>query len=182
MIGDKPVYDFTSALQGQAAGVQITTDNGLAGAPTTVRIRGTKSLSNSAEPLYVIDGVPIISYDISNAEGSSGYNVSPLQNINPADIESVVVLKDAAASAIYGSRGANGVIVVTTKQGHAGKSKVDFSFQTGLSQAAHVISIMDASQYIQMYDQAFTMTFRMLPAPCLYPADSLRQLLPIRTG
>jgi len=154
VIGDKPVYDFTSALQGQAAGVQITTDNGLAGATTTVRIRGTKSLSNSAEPLYVVDGVPIISYDISNAEGADGYNVSPLQNINPADIASVVILKDAAATAIYGARGANGVIVITTKQGNAGKTKVDVSFQTGMSQAAHVISLLDGPQFEKLYTEA----------------------------
>lgn len=155
VVGDKPVYDFTSALQGQAAGVQITTDNGLAGAATTVRIRGTKSLTNSAEPLYIIDGVPIISYDISNAEGADGYNVSPLQNINPGDIANIVILKDAEATAIYGARGANGVIIVTTKQGSAGKTKVDFSFQTGMSQAAHVVSLLDAQQFIQVYNQAY---------------------------
>jgi TonB-dependent SusC/RagA subfamily outer membrane receptor len=135
-LADKPVYDFTSSLQGQAAGVEVTTDNGLAGATTTVRIRGTKSLSNSAEPLYIIDGVPIVSYDISNADATSGYNISPMSSIDPADIESVVILKDASATAIYGSRGANGVIVVTTKHGKAGKPKVDVSFTTGLSQAA----------------------------------------------
>jgi len=154
VIADKPVYDFTSSLQGQAAGVQITTDNGLAGATTTVRIRGTKSLSNSAEPLYVIDGVPIVSYDISNADATSGYNISPMSSIDPNDIESVVILKDAAATAIYGSRGANGVIVVTTKQGKSGKPKVDFSFNTGMSQAAHVISILDGPQYQKLYTEA----------------------------
>ena len=154
VIADKPVYDFTSSLQGQAAGVQITTDNGLAGATTTVRIRGTKSLSNSAEPLYVVDGVPIVAYDISNADATSGYNISPMSSIAPNDIESVVILKDAAATAIYGSRGANGVIVVTTKHGKSGKPKVDFSFTTGISQAAHVISILDGPQYQKLHQQA----------------------------
>ena len=154
VLADKPVYDFTSSLQGQAAGVQITTDNGLAGATTTVRIRGTKSLSNSADPLYVVDGVPIVSYDISNADATSGYNISPMSSIDPNDIESVVILKDAAATAIYGSRGANGVIVVTTKHGKAGKPKVDFSFTTGISQAAHVISLLDGPQYQKLHQQA----------------------------
>ena len=155
VLADKPVYDFTSSMQGQAAGVQVTTDNGLAGATTTVRIRGTKSLSNSAEPLYVVDGVPIVAYDISNADATSGYNISPMSSIDPADIESVVILKDAAATAIYGSRGANGVIVVTTKQGKSGKAKVDFSFNTGISQASHVVSLLDGPQYQQMYTQAW---------------------------
>ena len=154
-LADKPVYDFTSSLQGQAAGVEVTTDNGLAGATTTVRIRGTKSLSNSAEPLYIIDGVPIVSYDISNADATSGYNISPMSSIDPADIESVVILKDASATAIYGSRGANGVIVVTTKHGKAGKPKVDVSFTTGLSQAAHVISLLDGPQYEKLYNEAY---------------------------
>ena len=155
VIGDKPVYDFTSALAGQAAGVLITTDNGMAGATTTVRIRGVKTLSNSAEPLYVIDGVPIVSYDISNADATSGYNISPLSNIDPNDIESVVILKDAAATAIYGARGANGVVVVTTKHGKSGKPKVDISYSGGVTQAAHVISLLDASQYEQLYTEAW---------------------------
>lgn len=154
VVGDKPVYDFTSAIAGQASGVEITTDNGVAGATTTVRIRGTKSLSNSAEPLYVIDGVPIVSYDISNSD-NYGYNISPLSNIAPSDIESIVILKDAAATAIYGARGANGVIVVTTKHGKAGKTKVDVSFNTGLSQAAHVISLLNGPQFEQLYYEAW---------------------------
>ncbi len=150
-LADRPVYDFTSSLQGQAAGVDIVTDNGLAGATTTVRVRGTKSLTNSSEPLYVIDGVPIVSYDISNADATSGYNISPMSSIDPADIESVVILKDASATAIYGARGAGGVILVTTKHGKSGKTKVDISFNTGMSQAAHVISLENGPQYMQSY-------------------------------
>ena len=150
-LSDRPVYDFTSSLQGQAAGVDVVTDNGLAGATTTVRVRGTKSLTNSSEPLYVIDGVPIVSYDISNSDATSGYNISPMSSIDPADIESVVILKDASATAIYGARGAGGVILVTTKHGKSGKPKVDISFTTGASQAAHVISLLNGPQYMQAY-------------------------------
>ena len=120
-----------------------------------MRIRGVKTLSNSAEPLYVIDGVPIVSYDISNADATSGYNISPLSNIDPNDIESVVILKDAAATAIYGARGANGVVVVTTKHGKSGKPKVDIWYSGGVTQAAHVISLLDASQYEQLYTEAW---------------------------
>jgi len=155
VLADKPVFDFTSSLQGQAAGVDIVTDNGLAGATTTVRVRGTKSLTNSSEPLYVIDGVPIVSYDISNADATSGYNITPMSSIDPADIESVVILKDASATAIYGARGAGGVILVTTKHGKSGKPKVDISFTTGLSQAAHVISLLDGPQFEKLYNQAY---------------------------
>lgn len=113
---DKGGDNFTSALAGQAAGVQVTTDNGAAGSSATIRIRGTHTLSNSADPLYVVDGVPIVSYDISNSS-NNGYNTSPLSSINQSDIESVEILKDAAATAIYGARGANGVVIITTKSG-----------------------------------------------------------------
>lgn len=155
---DKPVYNFTSALAGEAAGVQITTDNGAAGATTTVRVRGTHSLSSSADPLYVIDGVQIVAYDISIAAtggGSLGYNVSPLSNINPSDIESIEVLKDAAATAIYGARGANGVIIVTTKSGKEGKTKIDFSYTAGITTPAHEIKMLNGQQYVQLYQEAY---------------------------
>ena len=112
---NKPNSNFSSSLQGKAAGVQITTDNGMAGAPTSIRIRGVNTLSGGAEPLYVIDGVPIINEDISESASRFGYNTSPLSLINPNDIEDITILKDASATAIYGSRGANGVILITTK-------------------------------------------------------------------
>ncbi|MFN8277558.1 MAG: TonB-dependent receptor [Chitinophagales bacterium] len=152
---DVPVYNFTSGLQGKASGVQITTDNGLAGAATTVRIRGTKTLSNTAEPLYVIDGVQIVAFDISDAAGRLGYNTSPLSSINPADIENVEVLKDAAATAIYGARGANGVIIVTTKSGKAGKTKIDVSYTGGISQPANTIKLLNGQQYVDLYKEAW---------------------------
>ncbi len=153
-VEDKPVYNFTSALQGKASGVQITTDNGAAGAATTVRIRGTKTLSNTAEPLYVVDGVPIISNDISDAGGRVGYNTSVLSTINPNDIESIEILKDAAATAIYGARGANGVIIVTTKSGKAGRTKIDVSYNGGFSQVARKIKLLDGPTYLQLYKEA----------------------------
>ena len=151
---DKGGDNFTSALAGQAAGVQVTTDNGTAGSSATIRIRGTHTLSNSADPLYVVDGVPIVSYDISNSS-NNGYNTSPLSSINQSDIESVEILKDAAATAIYGARGANGVVIITTKSGKEGKSKIDFSYTAGISTPAHIISMLDGKQYTQLYLEAY---------------------------
>ena len=153
-LADKPVDNFASALVGEAAGVQVTTDNSVAGSSTTVRIRGAHSLSSGADPLYVVDGVQIVTYDISNAS-NNGYNISPLSNINPSDIESIEVLKDAAATAIYGARGANGVIIVTTKSGKEGKTKIDFSYTAGITTPAHEITMLNGSQYVQMYQEAY---------------------------
>jgi TonB-linked SusC/RagA family outer membrane protein len=157
-LADKPVDNFASALAGEAAGVQVTTDNGVAGSTTTVRVRGTHSLSSGADPLYIVDGVQIVSYDISigaTGGGSMGYDISPLSSINPNDIESIEVLKDAAATAIYGARGANGVIIITTKSGKEGKTKVDFSYTTGISTPAHEIKLLNGPQYVQMYQEAY---------------------------
>lgn len=153
-LADKPNDNFASALAGEAAGVQVTTDNSVAGSSTTIRIRGAHSLSSGADPLYVVDGVQIVTYDISNAS-NNGYNISPLSNINPNDIESIEVLKDAAATAIYGARGANGVIIVTTKSGKEGKTKIDFSYTAGITTPAHEITMLNGPQYVQMYQEAY---------------------------
>ena len=113
--------NFTSTLQGKASGVQITTDNGMAGSSTSIRIRGVNTLSGGAEPLYIIDGIPLQNNDISESS-RFGYNTNPLSMINPRDIENITILKDASSTAIYGARGANGVILITTKKGKANKS------------------------------------------------------------
>ena len=118
VIQDRPVTSFQKALQGTTSGLQVTSSSGQPGAGSTVRIRGIGSLSASSSPLYVLDGVPM--------SGS-------LSDLNPNDIESVTVLKDAAAASLYGSRAANGVIIVTTKQGKKGTTNISFSAQTGLS-------------------------------------------------
>ncbi len=155
-IRDKPVHNFTSALQGKAAGVQITTDNGLAGSPTTMRIRGTKTLSSSAEPLYVIDGIPLLTNDISDAGNRLGYNTSPLSNINPNDIESIEILKDAAATSIYGARGANGVVLITTKSGKQNAAAmIDVNYNSGLSAASNRLKMLNGQQYADLYREAW---------------------------
>ena len=153
---NKPNNNFSSSLQGKAAGVQITTDNGMAGAPTSIRIRGINTLSGGAEPLYVIDGVPILNEDISESASRFGYNTSPLSLINPNDIQDITILKDASATAIYGSRGANGVILITTKSGKSGKPKLNISYNTGLSTETNRLNILNSKQYVNLYKQAWT--------------------------
>ncbi|RMG54486.1 MAG: TonB-dependent receptor [Gammaproteobacteria bacterium] len=124
-----PLSSFEQALQGNVAGLQAAMGNGQPGANVSVRIRGQGSISASSEPLYVIDGVPVISGNLTvDAETSN-----PLASLNPNDIESVSVLKDAAATAIYGSRGANGVILITTKSGKSGRPKIDVRTMYGFN-------------------------------------------------
>ncbi|MBC7902439.1 MAG: TonB-dependent receptor, partial [Gemmatimonadaceae bacterium] len=127
------------ALQGQVAGLQISTTSGAPGGNTTILIRGISSITGGVEPLFVIDGYPVTSVGYSN----------PLSTINPADIESIDVLKDASATAIYGSRGSNGVIIITTKRGKSGKAKIEFNSYIGTQQVAHKIDLMNAQQFAQ---------------------------------
>ena len=118
---------FDNILGGAVAGLDATASSGQPGAPINIRIRGGNSINGGNEPLYVIDGVLIYnSSEATNAGNNvAGTNFNPLASINPSDIESIEVLKDVSASAIYGSRGANGVIIVTTKNGKHGRIKID---------------------------------------------------------
>ncbi|MFD1874469.1 SusC/RagA family TonB-linked outer membrane protein [Hymenobacter bucti] len=142
-------------IQGKMAGVNISQNSGKPGGSNTVRIRGGTSLTGSNDPLYVIDGVPI-----STTSGVSQANIrgngtdvfdqeptNPLMTLNPNDIESVTVLKDASATAIYGSRGANGVIVITTKKGKAGRAQVTYNVTAGVSKVANTLKVLSADQY-----------------------------------
>lgn len=134
-------------IQGKAPGIQITLNSGQPGAGSTVRIRGGASLGATNDPLYVIDGVPLTT-------GSIGNIANPLATINPNDIESFTVLKDANATAIYGSRASNGVIIITTKKGKSGKPVYNFSSTNSLSKAAKLVDVMSADQvrsYINEY-------------------------------
>lgn len=130
---DLPANSFENALQGRVAGVQITSSSGQAGAAPNIRIRGIGSMNASNEPLYVIDGVPVVS---GNAGQMSDYTFASnniMSSINPSDIESVTILKDAAASSLYGSRAANGVIIINTKRGKTGKPVINFKSSLGLT-------------------------------------------------
>ncbi|RSK47381.1 SusC/RagA family TonB-linked outer membrane protein [Hymenobacter rigui] len=150
-IANKPVQSFEQALQGQAPGVNITTPNGVLNNPPVIRIRGVNSISLSSAPLFVIDGIPAYSGN-SSAVGSVPNN--PLSNINPNDIESVEVLKDASATAIYGSRAAGGVILVTTKKGKRGNSKVSLDSWVGWSKPVRLYEVLNAADYIAIKNEA----------------------------
>ncbi len=139
-------------IQGKLAGVQVLANNGAPGAGTTIRIRGASSLRAGNTPLFVIDGVPLSNTnsrpDIGFTDvGGGAPSGNPLNFINPADIASMEVLKDASAAAIYGSRGSNGVVLITTKKGASGTAKVDFTMSVGTSAIAKKLKVLSGDQY-----------------------------------
>lgn len=150
-----PATSFDQALQGRAAGVQVTQLSGKPGAETSIRIRGTTSINAGNEPLYVIDGL-LISSDggDQNTGVTLGPRIGPLAAINPNDIESIEILKDASATAIYGSRGANGVVIITTKRGRAGKGTITLDSYYGQQQIANKIEVLDAHQFGDFVNEA----------------------------
>ncbi|UAY51936.1 SusC/RagA family TonB-linked outer membrane protein [Ferruginibacter albus] len=151
-----PATSFDQALQGRAAGVQVTQMSGKPGAETSIRIRGTSSITAGNEPLYVIDGLLISSdgNDISNGNVTRGPRISALSSINPNDIESIEILKDASATAMYGSRGTNGVVLITTKRGKAGKGTLTFDTYQGQQQVANKLHLLNASQFADFVNDA----------------------------
>lgn len=134
-----PSTNVLQALSGRAAGVQVLQNTGAPGAPVSVRIRGTNSVQGSNEPLYVVDGFPL-----------SGSNPTVLNN---ADIENIEILKDASATAIYGSRGANGVVIITTKRGKEGKTRVDFETSYSVQTLRKKLDLMNAQEYALLYNE-----------------------------
>ncbi|CAM4280283.1 TonB-dependent receptor [Cytophagaceae bacterium 50C-KIRBA] len=149
-IAERPVQSFSQGLTGQAAGVNITQPNGLLNNPPVIRVRGLSSLSLSSFPLVVIDGIPI---STDNVSANSTTN-NPLADINPSDIESIDVLKDAASAAIYGSRAGAGVLLITTKRGKSGKAKVSIDSWAGVSQAVRLPDVLNAQQYMDHKNMA----------------------------
>ena len=131
-----PATSVDQMLQGKMAGVQITSSNGQPGAATSIRVRGTSSLSAGNAPLYVVDGIPVMSGDIS---GGAAESTNAIALISPSDIASITVLKDAAAASIYGSRAANGVILITTKSGknNEGKARISARVRGGVTTLAN---------------------------------------------
>lgn len=132
-IKDVPATSFEGALAGKISGLQITQSSGQAGAASEIRLRGIGSMNASNEPLYVIDGVPVSSGDIGQMSDYTYATNNIMNTLNPSDIESITVLKDAAASSLYGSRAANGVIMITTKKGKQGKPTINFKASVGLT-------------------------------------------------
>lgn len=151
-IARQPVSNFEQTMQGQIPGVQVTSPTGAPGSAINVRIRGNNSYSLGNEPLYVIDGIPLVPrYDEDIAVGNQRSN--PLASINPNDIESIDVLKDGAAAAIYGSRAANGVVVITTKRGKAGKAQLGFNAYFGVQQLRKKIDLLNGNEFAQLYNE-----------------------------
>jgi TonB-linked SusC/RagA family outer membrane protein len=163
-IAKQPVANPLAALPGRIAGTLVAQNNGVPGSSVQLQIRGQGSLSQGTIPLYVIDGVPFTNFnggspatDNLNAFGTSGASggISPFSMINPADIERIDILKDADATSIYGSRGANGVVLITTKKGRAGKTKLDVNVKTGFTHVNHFIPVLGLKDYLQLRREAF---------------------------
>lgn len=146
-IAKTALQDPISVLQGRAAGVQVTSNSGAPGGEMTIRVRGNSSLNSGNNPLFVVDGIPIESGSLSSLNGTENFGLNPLADINPGDIESIEILKDAASTAIYGSRAANGVVMITTKRGAEGKAQVNLTVNSGISELTRKLSVLNASQY-----------------------------------
>lgn len=160
-IEKQPVTNPLETIQGRMPGVSIRQNTGLPGSGFTIQIRGQNSLRNSTSnngnlPFYVIDGVPFPSQPVNTLQFGSPINRgNPLNSINPADIESIEILKDADATAIYGSQGANGVVLITTKKGKAGKTKFDINLLQGMGEISHKMKLLNTQQYLEMRNEAF---------------------------
>lgn len=142
-------------LQGRVAGVQITNSNGEPGGGINVRIRGTSSVRSGNNPLFVVDGVPLAGGDTGSGGSDAGFGSSaarnPLNFLNPADIASIDVLKDASATAIYGSRGANGVVIITTKKGATGKGSLSYDYSLGISTISKKYDLLDGPTFLSAW-------------------------------
>lgn len=146
-----PTVTVSGALQGRAAGVQVVTASGMPGVGTSVRVRGTNSITANSEPLYVVDGVPV-----TTGTSSTDPTQNPLVTINPNDIESIEILKDASSTAIYGARGANGVILITTKSGGEDGNVVSLESSYGVQSISKEIDVLSARQYRELRNEAMT--------------------------
>ncbi|CAN5659297.1 TonB-dependent receptor [soil metagenome] len=150
-----PATSFDQAMQGRAAGVQVTQTSGKPGSEASIRIRGTSSINAGNEPLYVIDGLLISSDAGDMTTGVTlGPRIGALSAINPNDIESIEILKDASATAIYGARGANGVVLITTKRGRAGAGAVSFDMYYGVQDVANKLDLLNAAQFANLVNDA----------------------------
>ncbi|MCD0488647.1 SusC/RagA family TonB-linked outer membrane protein [Pedobacter sp. MC2016-14] len=164
-IAKQPVGNVLNSMQGRMAGVQVAQSNGLPGSGVSITIRGRNSLLSGNLPLYIVDGVPftfynsIVSPPSDNLNGTGIYaassGISPFNSLNPNDVESISVLKDADATAIYGARGANGVVLITTKKGKAGKTKLDLNVSSGIGKVGHYIPMLSGEEYLALRKEAF---------------------------
>ncbi|WP_343307043.1 TonB-dependent receptor [Chitinophaga niabensis] len=165
------VNSFQSALQGQMPGVEIYESSGVPGAALNVRIRGLNTVNGSAGPLYVVDGIPILSGGGGDSDGPitndlnlGGTQTNGIADINPADIESIEVLKDAASAAIYGARGGGGVILITTKRAKAGRTAFNLSVINGITELSRERDLLNGPQLLTIMDESYANTFYSNPA------------------
>lgn len=159
-IEDQPVSNPLATLQGRMAGVDVVQNTGVPGGGFSIKIRGRNSLRTAGnDPLYIIDGMPFTADNLSSETAYQGIlpfgGSSPLNGINPNDIESIEILKDADATAIYGARGANGVVLITTKKGRDEKTRFTVNADTGVSSVTRFMKLMNTPQYLEMRRQAF---------------------------
>ena len=188
-INEQPVSDPILALEGRVPGLYIQQSSGVPGAYSTIMLRGQNFIHNSNnpyyndnDPLYVVDGVPYGSTTLTSValgggvlgdpRNGNGTGMSPFNFLNPADIESIAVLKDADATAIYGSRGANGVILITTKKGRAGNTKFDVNVYSGTGQVTKTFDLLSTQQYLQMRREAFQNDGLPVPSIATNPNDN----------
>lgn len=149
-ITNTPATSFETAIQGRAAGVFVQQQNGKLGQAINVTIRGGSSVTAGNQPLYVVDGIPVTAADLS----SNGSSTNSLSDINMNDIASIEILKDASSAAIYGSRASNGVVLITTKKGKAGTSKIEFNYFTGVQNPTGKREFLDSKEYVDYFTQA----------------------------
>lgn len=161
-IEKQPVANALQALQGRAPGVLVTQTSGTASAMISIQVRGQNSIVNASDPLYVIDGVPMMAgagdtrlLGLNQNFMVNGISQSPIYSMNPADIESISILKDADATAIYGSQGANGVVLITTKKGKPGKTKVDVNAYTGAGRVTRTPKMLNTEEYLTIRREAY---------------------------
>ncbi len=145
---DQPIPNVEQAIKGQVAGVQVTQNSGSPSGGVNIKIRGTSSITAGNEPLFVIDGFPVTAGDRGQGNVANG---NPLNNINPNDIESIDILKDASATAIYGSRGSNGVVIITTKSGKSGKARISLDAYTGIQTITKKIDVLNAEEMAELH-------------------------------
>jgi len=150
-----PTVTLSSGLQGKVAGVQVTSNSGMPGVGIQVRVRGTGSITANSEPLYVIDGLPAEQGAGGNNDAARDPKTNPLMSLDPNEIESIDILKDASATAIYGARGANGVVLITTKRGQAGTSQFTVESSVGFQNIAKTIPVLNAPQFMQLSNEAY---------------------------
>jgi TonB-linked SusC/RagA family outer membrane protein len=150
-IAEMPTASFESAIQGKTSGVFIEQASGKLGETIKMRIRGSSSVSANNQPLYVVDGVPITTENVSTADNQP---TSPLADLAMTDVESIQILKDASAAAIYGSRASNGVVIITTKRGKTGATKFDLQYTAGISEPSNLMEWLNADQYLELFGEA----------------------------